>query len=155
MGRFLSADPIGFGGGVNFYAYVENNPVNYIDALGLEAWYHGLGNPQKCKSGDECPELKWKRNLNALILSARLLERYYRKKKGLPIDTGHDMQISNLFKSIADCEYLIRIKCKKKKGCDDENEGAPVGIPEETVPYQFPSPFYIPPPIPGDYPVYY
>ena len=36
MGRFINEDPIGFlGGDVNLYAYVGNNPVNWIDPLGL------------------------------------------------------------------------------------------------------------------------
>lgn len=35
LGRFISEDPIGLGGGVNTYAYVRNNPVNLADALGL------------------------------------------------------------------------------------------------------------------------
>lgn len=34
-GRFISRDPIGFAGGPNIYAYVENNPVNFGDPLGL------------------------------------------------------------------------------------------------------------------------
>jgi len=34
-GRFVSADPIGFFGGINFYAYVENDPVNHGDPTGL------------------------------------------------------------------------------------------------------------------------
>jgi RHS repeat-associated protein len=34
-GRFISEDPIGFGGGVNFYGYVENSPVDLIDPSGL------------------------------------------------------------------------------------------------------------------------
>ena len=34
-GRFISEDPMGFDAGVNFYAYVENNPINYIDPSGL------------------------------------------------------------------------------------------------------------------------
>ncbi len=35
--RFISEDPIGFGGGdVNLYVMVGNNPVNFVDPLGLE-----------------------------------------------------------------------------------------------------------------------
>ena len=34
--RFISEDPIGFKAGVNFYAYVENDPVNAIDPTGLD-----------------------------------------------------------------------------------------------------------------------
>ena len=33
-GRFVSQDPIGFEGGDNLYAYVENDPVNEVDADG-------------------------------------------------------------------------------------------------------------------------
>jgi RHS repeat-associated protein len=35
-GRFISEDPIGFLGGVNFYTYVDDNPPNWMDAQGLE-----------------------------------------------------------------------------------------------------------------------
>ena len=34
VGRFLSEDPLGFKAGVNFYAYVQNNPVNRNDPSG-------------------------------------------------------------------------------------------------------------------------
>ena len=34
-GRFLSEDPLTFGGGNNFYVYVRNNPVVLIDPFGL------------------------------------------------------------------------------------------------------------------------
>jgi RHS repeat-associated protein len=34
-GRFLSEDPQGFDGGINFYAYVGNGPTNWTDPLGL------------------------------------------------------------------------------------------------------------------------
>jgi len=36
VGRFISEDPIGFGGGdVNLYVYVDNNPIMFVDPLGL------------------------------------------------------------------------------------------------------------------------
>lgn len=35
LGRFLSEDPIGFTGGINSYAYVNNNAVGEDDPLGL------------------------------------------------------------------------------------------------------------------------
>jgi RHS repeat-associated protein len=37
MGRFLSQDPIGLGGGPNLYAYCVGSPLAYIDPLGLGA----------------------------------------------------------------------------------------------------------------------
>jgi RHS repeat-associated protein len=35
LGRFISEDPIRFGGGNDFYAYVGNSPVNWVDPQGL------------------------------------------------------------------------------------------------------------------------
>jgi len=34
IGRFLQTDPIGYGDGLNWYAYVGNDPLNYFDPLG-------------------------------------------------------------------------------------------------------------------------
>ncbi len=37
MQRFISEDPIGLAGGVNVYTYVGNNPLSWVDPLGLSS----------------------------------------------------------------------------------------------------------------------
>jgi RHS repeat-associated protein len=34
--RFISEDPIGLAGGVNYYAYAGNSPLSHVDPVGLE-----------------------------------------------------------------------------------------------------------------------
>ena len=50
-GRFLTKDPIGFAGeDVNLYRYVQNNPINLLDSLGLD--------PVDLKTGKVNPVLR-------------------------------------------------------------------------------------------------
>jgi len=50
VGRFISEDPLGFGGGINFYSYVDNDPTDSTDPQGL--WPKA----RRCNSDeyDEC-----------------------------------------------------------------------------------------------------
>ncbi len=43
-GRYLTPDPIGYDEGLILYTYVQNNPINLIDPLGL-FYLSGFGNP--------------------------------------------------------------------------------------------------------------
>lgn len=40
LGRWINRDPLGERGGVNLYGFVENDPVNWVDPLGLEQYNH-------------------------------------------------------------------------------------------------------------------
>jgi len=73
-GRWLSRDPLGETHGINVYAYVLGNPVNYVDPLGLCGDYYDnfdpvtgtTWNPVDTPSEDpsedpaEAPEPQWK-----------------------------------------------------------------------------------------------
>ena len=59
-GRFITEDPLRFGGGTDFYPYADNSPVNEIDPLGLTA---GPKNPRagtRCRPTDSCSQLRGK-----------------------------------------------------------------------------------------------
>jgi len=64
VGRFISEDPIRFDGGINFFAYVGNNPVNQTDPEGLSVFPPECYNNPNCflelpKKGDKCYKCDW------------------------------------------------------------------------------------------------
>lgn len=59
LSRFVSEDPRGFQAGINFYAYVNDNPINFSDPFGLDKTGGGYGadcgDPQTaCDSHGNC-----------------------------------------------------------------------------------------------------
>lgn len=47
-GRFLQRDSHGYKEGMNLYTYVNNNPINFIDPIGLSADHSKDGCPMVC-----------------------------------------------------------------------------------------------------------
>jgi RHS repeat-associated protein len=52
LGRFISQDPTGFSGGLNWYAYADGNPISESDPLGLRP----LTATEKCKLKPYIPQ---------------------------------------------------------------------------------------------------
>lgn len=69
IGRWTAPDPIGIGDGLNIYAYVANNPINYHDPGGTEGKSTGPAKPAKPKTPNVGP------NLTKLNLEAKPLEK--------------------------------------------------------------------------------
>jgi uncharacterized protein RhaS with RHS repeats len=56
MGRWTTRDPLGEHGGLNLYAFVGNNPVNWGDPWGLQMGY--LGQVFRTPTHSRCPSRK-------------------------------------------------------------------------------------------------
>ena len=60
LGRFMQTDPIGYADGMSWYAYVGNDPINFVDPLGLEAVDGG----EVVVAGPTCAEYSYQPRCN-------------------------------------------------------------------------------------------
>jgi len=59
LGRFISEDPISLEGGINFYTYVQNDPLNFLDPIGLSRCNRLVGTLAGALVGAGIGGLRW------------------------------------------------------------------------------------------------
>jgi len=116
-GRFLSEDPIGFTGEINFYRYAEDDPVLFNDPSGLQhapggPWHPAPGVKFACKWSDDCATLSWK-----IDLFKRLIAGHAAWDLAHNTTRHADDDIPNLLNGLDNCIEIHQMKCTNKGPC--------------------------------------
>lgn len=99
VGRFLSEDPIGFFGGVNFYRFARNNPVNFTDPRGL------------APEGSKCCAAQEKQKIEDAMENTRRIENLQKNGTAiLPEDlAGGSVSVGGVSGCSSNGQYFVTI----------------------------------------------
>jgi RHS repeat-associated protein len=87
LGRFISEDPLTFAGGLNWYSYVENAPINESDPFGLQRLPKSKTSTRECNPAEmeRCREICKEKGVQSCRVSRtwRLVRWIVDERKGL------------------------------------------------------------------------
>lgn len=139
-GRFLNEDPLGFAGDTNFYAYVQNSPVDLVDPFGLQhqpggPWHPAPGVKFACKWSDSCSVLSTKIGIFKGLIAGHLAWDIANNQPG-----RHSDDIATFTNGLANCIAIHKAKCTNKQ-CPPEDTPVPVPVPApQREPFRVPAP---------------
>jgi RHS repeat-associated protein len=114
-GRYAEADPLRYAA-ISQYSYVDDDPLSWVDALGLYKHkpggpYHPFGKT-RCQMPDSCSLLYQKLDeIERTIASHRQFIRDH------PGDTTHQGELDDWYRARNNCSAIIRLKCSPGSKC--------------------------------------
>jgi hypothetical protein len=116
----MSEGPLRFKGGPNFYDYVNNEPTDLVDTLGLSGsrpggpYHPPTGVKTKCREGDSCEQIKGK-----MWVLGRMIDSHTGWDFAVAPPNGggrHAGEIADLWIQFAECQAMYQKQCKSN--CD-------------------------------------
>ncbi len=128
-GRFLTPDPLGYGDGMNYYAFCWNDPINYGDPYGLAGYFFdGTGNGAKAEKGESITNVRrlyeaWDSSTQAKVYVPGIGSGYYpdgttnhwwegewkQQATGKTMDERIDYMISQVKANVKKCDRTVDV----------------------------------------------
>ncbi|MDP1658715.1 MAG: RHS repeat-associated core domain-containing protein, partial [Methylotenera sp.] len=142
-GRFISEDPLGFEAGINFYAYVDNNPVNANDPSGqygevtvdgnkvnivIPIRYSGIGliqNPAATNQYNQDIASKWSGNIGGLNVTTSVKQLGFFESLFTSNSKQNFIDITSLSRG---APLTASVSCTSGGGCNGQWPASMAGI---------------------------